>query len=166
MSKMIDLIRADAVPASIIQSAARGELSIPDADSLEILVHLARTTRTYGEQAKLDAGRVGRRSAARQRRQYAAPIRKFCNIWAPENLRPSFLMAIMTNPCGARTGPAGAGEVRSTRSRAVDERQRARQRFDGNPAGADQESVSRWIRGAGGETETVGCRRQYRDRAI
>ena len=96
MSKMIDLIRADAVPASIIQSAARGELSIPDADSLEILVHLARHSETYGEQARWtleDWEEEALRSSAAST-QTAPEVLHYL----VRNLRPSFLMAIMTNP--------------------------------------------------------------------
>ena len=98
MSRMIDLIREAAVPASIIQSAARGELSIPDADSLEILVHLALHDETYGEQARWtleDWEEEALRSSAAST-QTAPEVLQY--LVAVENLRPSFLMAIMTNP--------------------------------------------------------------------
>ena len=40
MSRMIDLIRSSAVPATLVQAAARGALSLPPREMLEILVYL------------------------------------------------------------------------------------------------------------------------------
>jgi hypothetical protein len=96
MSKMIDLIRADAVPASIIQSAARGELAIPDADSLEILVHLAQHSEPYGEQARwtLEDWEEEALRASAASTHTAPEVLQYL----VKNLRPSYLMAIMTNP--------------------------------------------------------------------
>jgi hypothetical protein len=123
MSKMIDLIRADAVPASIIQSAARGELSIPDADSLEILVYLAQQSETYGEQARWtleDWEEEALRSSAAS--THTAPE---VLEYLTKNLRPSYLMAIMTNPAVpnaallelAKTGPRDAVLLMSDNAR-------------------------------------------------
>ena len=53
MSRMIDLIRASAVPANLVQSAAKGSLSVPSGEMIEILVHLAVNNRVFSEQAQL-----------------------------------------------------------------------------------------------------------------
>ena len=53
MSRMIDLIRASAVPSNLMQSAAKGSLSVPSGEMIEILVHLAVNNRVFSEQAQL-----------------------------------------------------------------------------------------------------------------
>ncbi len=53
MPRMIDLIRASAVPANLVQSAARGALAIPPQEMLEILVYLATESTVFGDQARL-----------------------------------------------------------------------------------------------------------------
>lgn len=53
MPAMIDLIRNSQVPANLMQSAARGSLSVPAGEMLEILVYLALHNKVFGEQARL-----------------------------------------------------------------------------------------------------------------
>src|SRR5689334_4150298 len=52
MPRMIDLIRASAVPASLVQSAAKGALSLPQRELVEILVFLANGSYDAREQAR------------------------------------------------------------------------------------------------------------------
>jgi hypothetical protein len=52
MPRMIDLIRASAVPASLLQAAARGALSLPPREMLEVLVHLASNGTECSQQAR------------------------------------------------------------------------------------------------------------------
>lgn len=52
MPRMIDLIRASAVPPALMQAAAKGALSLPPKEVLEILVHLASSKPEFSEQAK------------------------------------------------------------------------------------------------------------------
>ena len=52
MPRMIDLIRASAVPATLMQSAAKGALSVPPGEMIEILVYLS-SHKLFGEQARL-----------------------------------------------------------------------------------------------------------------
>ena len=53
MSRMIDLIRVSAVPSNLMQSAAKGSLSVPAREMIEILVHLAVHNKIFGQQAQL-----------------------------------------------------------------------------------------------------------------
>jgi hypothetical protein len=53
MSKMLDLIRKSEVPAHLMQAAARGSLSVPSAEMIEILVFLALHNKLFGEKAQL-----------------------------------------------------------------------------------------------------------------
>jgi len=49
---MIDLIRTSAVPPALMQAAAKGALSLPKKEVLEILVYLASSKPEFAEQAK------------------------------------------------------------------------------------------------------------------
>jgi len=49
---MLDLIRDSQVPSNLMQSAARGSLSVPPEEMIEILVYLAHH-QVFGEQARL-----------------------------------------------------------------------------------------------------------------
>ncbi len=53
MPRMLELIRASAVPSNLMQSAARGALSVPPQEMIEILVHLATKNKVFSEQASL-----------------------------------------------------------------------------------------------------------------
>ena len=52
MSRMIDLIRASALPSNLMMAASKGSLSVPPQEMLEILVHLANHNKIFGQQAK------------------------------------------------------------------------------------------------------------------
>jgi hypothetical protein len=53
MPRMLDLIRNSQVPVNLMQSAARGSLSVTPAEMIEILVYLALHHKLFGEQARL-----------------------------------------------------------------------------------------------------------------
>jgi hypothetical protein len=98
MPRMIDLIRASAVPSNLMQAAARGALSVPPGEMIEILVHLALHNKVFGEQAKLtlagwDEG--SSRVAASDPNTSKEVLEYFV---AAENLRPALLPALLENP--------------------------------------------------------------------
>ncbi|MFI5072556.1 MAG: hypothetical protein ACHP8A_16865, partial [Terriglobales bacterium] len=95
---MIDLIRASAVPANLVQSAARGALAIPPQEMLEILVYLATESKVFGDQARLtlagwDEGicriAAGNPSTAKAVLSYLSAL---------ENFRPALFDALLANP--------------------------------------------------------------------
>jgi len=95
---MIDLIRASAVPANLVQSAARGALSIPPEEMIEILVYLATKNKVFAERARLTlAGwdEVSSQAAAADPR---CPKEVLEYLIDPENLRPVLLPALLENP--------------------------------------------------------------------
>jgi hypothetical protein len=95
---MIDLIRASAVPSNLMQAAARGALSVPPGEMIEILVHLALHNKVFGEQARLTlAGwdEVSSRAAASDPNTFKEVLEYFV---AAENLRPALLPALLENP--------------------------------------------------------------------
>jgi hypothetical protein len=97
MPRMIDLIRASAVPANLVQSAARGGLAIPPQEMLEILVYLATENKVFGEQASLTlAGwdeAFCRTAAANP--GTARPVLTYFS--APENFRPALFDVLLAN---------------------------------------------------------------------
>ena len=98
MPRMIDLIRASAVPSNLMQAAARGALAVPPGEMIEILVHLAIHNKVFGEQAKLTlAGwdEVSSRAAASDPNTSKEVLEYFVSA---ENLRPALLPALLENP--------------------------------------------------------------------
>ncbi len=98
MPRMIDLIRASAVPANLVQSAARGGLALPPQEMLEILVYLATASKPFGEQARLTlAGwdEASCRAAAANPETPEAVLSYFSDR---ENFRPALYEALLGNP--------------------------------------------------------------------
>src|SRR5690242_2622987 len=97
MPRMLDLIRASAVPATLMQSAAKGALSIPPSEMLEILVYLS-THKLFGEQARMTLAEWDPQlsiAAASDPKTSAEVLAYFS---APQNLRPALLPALLENP--------------------------------------------------------------------
>jgi hypothetical protein len=98
MPRMLDLIRNSEVPSNLMQAAARGSLSAPPAEMIEILVHLALHNKLFAERARLTlAGWDEKASlaAAGDPKTSAEVLEYFA---APENLRPCLLPALVENP--------------------------------------------------------------------
>lgn len=98
MPRMIDLIRASAVPATLVQSAARGALSIPPQETLEILVYLAKHNQVFGAQARMTLAGWDEKSALVAAADPKTPQEVLDYLIAPENLRPKLLVALLENP--------------------------------------------------------------------
>jgi hypothetical protein len=98
MPRMIDLIRASAVPANLMQSAARGALSIPPAEMIEILVYLATNNKVFAEQASLTLAGWEESSSRAAASDPRTPKEVLAYLIAPENLRPVLLPALLGNP--------------------------------------------------------------------
>jgi len=97
MPRMLDLIRNSQVPANLMQSAARGALSVPPNENIEILVYLAMHHKLFGPQARLTlAGWDEKASvaAAADPRTSAEVLGYFIS---PENLRVPLLPALTEN---------------------------------------------------------------------
>ena len=98
MARMVDLIRASAVPSNLMQSAAKGSLSVPPLEMIEILVYLAVHNKAFGEQAQLTL--TGWDEAASRVAASAAttPKEVLDYMVSPKNLRPALLPALLENP--------------------------------------------------------------------
>jgi len=96
MPKMIDLIRESAVPASVMRSAARGALSLPTGEMIEILVYLTSNP-MFAEQAKMTLAGWDESSSIAAAANPATPWEVLSYMISPENLRPKLLPALLEN---------------------------------------------------------------------
>lgn len=106
MPSMIDLIRAAAVPANLVQSAAKGSLSIPAPEMIEILVYLAASSPVFGEQAKLTLAHYDEKSSLAIAANPQSPKEVLDYLVSPKNFRPALLPALLANPAIAETALA------------------------------------------------------------
>lgn len=98
MSRMIDLVRASAVPANLMQAAARGALSVPADEMIEILVHLANHNKVFGQLARMTLAGWDEKASLVVAANPKTP-QEVLDYWtAPENLRPKLLPALLENP--------------------------------------------------------------------
>lgn len=103
MSRMIDLVRASAVPANLMQAAARGALSVPADEMIEILVHLANHNKIFGQLARMTLAGWDERASLVVAANPKTP-QEVLEYWAaPENLRPKLLPALLENPALSKT---------------------------------------------------------------
>jgi hypothetical protein len=96
--RMIDQIRASKLPSNMMQFAARGALSVPPAENIEILVYLARHNKVFGDLARMTlAGWDEKASLAAASDPQTSPEVLFYFL-SPDNLRPKLLPALLENP--------------------------------------------------------------------
>ena len=98
MPRMIDLIRASAVPSNIVQSAAKGSLSIPASETIEILVYLALHNPVMGERARLTLAGWDVNDLTAAASDPKSPPEVLEYLASPKNLRPALLPALLANP--------------------------------------------------------------------
>jgi hypothetical protein len=103
MGRMIDQVRASKLPSNMMQFAARGALSVPADENLEILVYLAKHNKVFGDLARMTlAGWDEKASlAAASDAKTAREVLDY--LVAPENLRPKLLPALLENPSVAES---------------------------------------------------------------
>src|SRR5262249_18434683 len=97
MPRMLDLIRQSAVPAGVVRSAAKGALTLPAGEMLEILVFLTNNP-IFAEDAKMTLAGWDLATATAAAADPATPWEVLEYLIAPENLRPKLLPALLDNP--------------------------------------------------------------------
>lgn len=98
MPRMIDLIRASAVPATLVQAASKGALSVPPAEMIEILVHLAVHNKVFSQQARMTLAGWDEKASKQAAADPHTPKEVLDYLSAAENLRPALLPALLENP--------------------------------------------------------------------
>jgi len=98
MPRMLDLIRTSQVPSNLMQSAARGSLSVPPGEMIEILVYLSLHSKVFGQQARLTLAGWDEK-ACLVAAQDPATSAEVLGYWAsPDNLRIPLLPPLVGNP--------------------------------------------------------------------
>ena len=94
----MDLVRTSAVPANLMQAAARGALSVPSDEMVEILVYLATHNKVFGQLARMTLAGWDEKSCLQIAANPQAP-QEVLDYWiANENIRPNLLPALIENP--------------------------------------------------------------------
>lgn len=110
MSRMIQLIRASAVPPHVMHTASRGALSVPPAEMIEILVHLALHNKVFGQTAGITLAGWDESACRAVAADPQTPKEVLDYFVAPSNLRPALLPALLENPSVSQAALAQLAE--------------------------------------------------------
>jgi hypothetical protein len=97
MARMIDMIRDSKVPSNLMQSAARGALSVAPDETIEILVYLALHSKMFGEQARLTLAGWDEKASLAVAGDPKTNAEVLAYFAAPENLRTCLIPALAGN---------------------------------------------------------------------
>jgi hypothetical protein len=98
MPRTIDLIRASKLPSNMMQFAAKGALSVPPDENIEILVYLAKHNKIFGDLARITLAGWDENASLAAASDPKTPREVLDYLVAPENLRPKLLPALLENP--------------------------------------------------------------------
>jgi hypothetical protein len=160
MPRMIDLVRSLAVPANLMQAAAKGALSIPAPEMLEILVHLATQSDVFRDQARLTLAGWDEKSSCAAASDPKTPKEVLDYFMTPANLRPVLLPALLENLSVSNSAVVEIAKSGSRDSvQAMLNSARVRQSLpilealSGNPnlTGIEDHTVEEWIKHLNGK---------------
>ena len=103
MPRTIDLIRASKLPSNMMQFAAKGALSVPPDENIEILVHLAKHNRIFGDLARMTLAGWDEKASLAAASDPKTSREVLDYLISPENLRPKLLPALVENPSVAES---------------------------------------------------------------
>ncbi len=98
MPRVLDLIRNSQLPSNLMQSAARGSLSVPSGEMIEILVYLALHHKLFGEQARMTLAGWDEKASLAAAADPNTSAEVLGYFVSRENLRPVLLPALAENP--------------------------------------------------------------------
>jgi hypothetical protein len=98
MPRSIDLIRASKLPSNMMQFAAKGALSVPPDENIEILVYLAKHNKIFGDLARMTLAGWDEKASLAAASDPKSPREVLDYLIAPENLRPKLLPVLLENP--------------------------------------------------------------------
>jgi len=130
MPRMLDLIRNSEVPSHLMQSAARGSLSVTPAETIEILVYLALHNKVFSEQARLTLAGWDEKASLAAAADPKTSAEVLGYFISSENLRARLLPALAENPA---VGEEALDGLAATGSRATVEVLLASQRVMSAP---------------------------------
>src|SRR5580698_2959449 len=97
MARMLDMIRDSKVPSNLMQSVARGALSVPPDETVEILVYLALHSKMFGEQARLTLAGWDEKASVAVAADSKTSAEVLGYFSAPENLRTCLISVLAEN---------------------------------------------------------------------
>ena len=97
MARMVDMIRQSAVPPNLLRTAAKGALSVPPAEMIEILV-LLTSNPVVGEQARITLAGWDEAACLSAASDPHTPREVLEYMVEPRNRRPSLFPALLENP--------------------------------------------------------------------
>jgi hypothetical protein len=103
MPRTIDLLRASKLPSNTMQFAAKGALSVPADENIEILVYLARHNKVFGDLARMTLAGWDEKASLAAASDPKTSLEVLNYLISPENLRPKLLPALLENPSVAET---------------------------------------------------------------
>ena len=98
MSRTSDQIRASKLPSNMMQFAAKGALSVPPDENIEILVYLAKHNKIFGDLARITLAGWDENASLAAASDPKTPREVLDYFISPENLRPKLLPALVENP--------------------------------------------------------------------
>jgi hypothetical protein len=98
MPRMIDQIRASKLPSNMMQFAAKGALSVPPDENIEILVYLAKHNKVFGDLAKMTLAGWDEKASLAAAANPQTPREVLDYLISPNNLRPKLLPGLLENP--------------------------------------------------------------------
>ena len=98
MPRMIEVIRSSTASSNVMQTAARGALSVPPQEMIEILVYLATQTKIFAERARLTLAGWDEASSRAAAADPRTPKEVLAYMITPGNLRPTLLPGLLENP--------------------------------------------------------------------
>ncbi len=96
MPSMLEMIKASAVPANLMNAAAHGSLSMPAVETLEVLVYLTQN-KVFGKQAKLTLAAWDLEATQAAVADPSLPPSILNYFISPENIRPKLLPGLIEN---------------------------------------------------------------------
>jgi len=96
--RTIDQIRASRLPSNMMQFAARGALSVPAAENIEILVFLALHNKVFGDTARMTLAGWDEKASLAAAADPHTPPEVLEYYISPDNLRPKLLPTLLENP--------------------------------------------------------------------
>jgi hypothetical protein len=98
MPRIIDQIRASKLPSNMMQFAARGALSVPADENIEILVHLAKHNKVFGDLARMTLAGWDEKASLAIAADPKTSREVLDYFVSPENLRLKLLPVLLENP--------------------------------------------------------------------
>jgi hypothetical protein len=97
MARMVDMIRQSAVPPNLLRSAAKGALSVPPAEMIEILALLTQNP-VFSEQARMTLASWDEAACLAAASDPHSPREVLEYMADPGNRRPRLFAALLENP--------------------------------------------------------------------